>query len=207
MRNREQLIVALARVGVDVATFLPDAEQLVCFGSWAMGFEREESDIDLLAVGGAERRRRLQIDRVDLVSISNSYKESDRWLGSELASHINKYGVWLRGLDDWGERCQIADHAIAFKERSIADRFDGLESHYDLYTKKIRRKHGMKARRDLQRLEYLENNSSIPCSPVLDLEWRAMQDSPDGKSSLKAIWNGRESGQRSEKIWELVMDS
>src|ERR1700752_2084658 len=83
-------------------------QELVVFGSYAAGVSDPESDIDVLAVGP---RYRVARSGLDLISISPEHVMSAEWLGSELASHIVAYGVWIHGEGRWKELTTLSERA------------------------------------------------------------------------------------------------
>ena len=60
-------------------------DQLVVFGSSAVGMDGPASDLDLLAIGTVRPRK---TSKIDLLVRSPEHTESAEWLGSELAGHI-----------------------------------------------------------------------------------------------------------------------
>src|SRR6266851_2503778 len=61
-----------------------------------------DSDLDLLIV--TPQKRRLFAAGLDCVLIAPEEIDSSFWLGSELASHIAKYGNWIKGPGEWRDR-------------------------------------------------------------------------------------------------------
>lgn len=147
---------------------LESAQEIVIFGSYATGLHTRESDIDVLCIGNGPR---LKSHSLDLLWVPKNNLDSDKWLGSELAGHITKYGVWVRGDGVWRSSVFSGAYAIERKRRRIvslsrtATRFwSGLHSIFqDQYDTSIRR--------ELQRLALLLNNVQIPPTKVLDDEW------------------------------------
>lgn len=139
------------------------SEQVIIFGSFASECENERSDIDILFIGGQKRR----LSRwLDFIWLRPEKLYSWSWLGSELASHISKYGVWVKGDDSWKERVFFSKAAITRKKEKILFRLVhilvkkeslSLESKKDLFIKVIMNCH---------RLKLLNNHIAIPPTAI-----------------------------------------
>src|ERR1700687_3574597 len=77
---------------------LKRSAEIVVVGSYAAGLHTTDSDLDVLCVGNGPR---LKSRSLDLSWVSEKNICGDAWLGSELAGHIAKYGIWLRGEGHW----------------------------------------------------------------------------------------------------------
>lgn len=96
-----------------------NSAQAIIFGSYAFGCENSRSDIDILFVGG-ERRR---LDKwLDFIWLRPEQVRSKNWLGSELATHLAKYGIWLKGEDNWKYDVFFSQAAITRKKEKIFSR-------------------------------------------------------------------------------------
>jgi hypothetical protein len=116
--------------------------------------------------GQAERWRDL-----DLVVVSPERVHSAEWLGSELASHVAHYGVWLKGAGAWREEVRISRRAI---ERKVHRLHLKASTHARLFSGSNSRralKHRAGLRRDLQRLEAMLRDEPVPPTPMLDEAW------------------------------------
>jgi predicted nucleotidyltransferase len=151
---------------------LAAAEQIVLFGSASVGMQSSRSDIDILLVGSSNEKRAMKIDGLDVSSIDLNDRHTSRWLGSELANHIARYGVWLRGQDDWSSRCFVSDESIAFKVRKIEARVQALDRAWNYFSAPYQTKHLRLVRRDLQRLELMMARRPVPPGPLLDSMWK-----------------------------------
>jgi hypothetical protein len=147
-------------------------QQVVLFGSRAAGAARRYSDWDVLCVG--ERRQRQR--EVDAVWLSPTDIGTRRWLGSELAGHIARYGVWLIGEDDWSSKVFRSRAAVDRKRRLIQRRDSVGKATWRLLSSAYREQLATSFRRDLQRLEYLCEGRAVPATPVLDKEWAETTD-------------------------------
>lgn len=144
------------------------ASQIVLFGSRAAGVARIDSDWDLLCIGDG---RSVYNDKIDLVWISAMQLATDRWLGSELASHVAVYGQWLVGKDSWSHRVSIAPETIRHKCQSILLQLFQLRRLWSNIVPGWRAKHLRRLRRDVQRLHYLIAKRAVPPTRILDDLW------------------------------------
>jgi len=144
------------------------AEQVVVFGSWALGAERVTSDVDLFCVGNGNR---LKKNFADIVWMVPDDVMKPKWLGSELANHIAKYGIWLKGKGDWRKSVFVSAKSVSFKKLLIRSRVNALEKLWDTLGREYRIKHVVKLRRDVQRLTLMLKGKAVEPSPWLDLRW------------------------------------
>jgi Nucleotidyltransferase domain len=183
--QRESVKTILCEQGIDWGDLRSRCVQIVLFGSRAVGAETKHSDVDLLCVGFG---RRLKTDEVDLVWYTPEFILIPKWLGSELASHIAEFGVWLHGEDNWSKLVKISEDAIDFKRHLICRRIAAMERTWQQLAPDYRVKHVVKLRRDLQRFLILKAGRAIPATPTLDDQWVRM-------------------GSNSEAFLELLSDS
>jgi predicted nucleotidyltransferase len=186
MNSHSQLILRIVqtrfrRAGLDWAHLQESAREVVVFGSHAAGVNRKGSDMDVLVVEDAaqmknarlEVRSRAQMKRggLDLVRMSAAEIESAEWLGSELASHIAVYGLWLIGPDEWRDRVQISTNAGDKKERHLLSLARSVDAHWWRLHPCFHQKYRSTIRRELQRLLLLRNAIPIPPTRILDFNW------------------------------------
>jgi len=164
----------LREQGIDWDDLQSECDQIVLFGSRAVGAETKHSDVDLLCVGFG---RRLKTEEVDLVWYTPEFILSPKWLGSELASHIAAFGVWLHGHDNWSKYVKVSEDAIDFKRHLICRRIAAMQRTWQHLAPDYRVKHVVKLRRDLQRLVIMKAGRAIPATPILDDEWVRMGSS------------------------------
>lgn len=93
--------------------------EIVLFGSYAYGCEHFESDIDILFVGNKKRQNSKYFD---FICIKPERLESKTWLSSELAIHIAKYGIWLKGEGLWRNQVFFSQAALTRKKQRIFER-------------------------------------------------------------------------------------
>lgn len=169
-----ELTHVLEAHGVDWRRLFDAAAEVVLFGSRATGVDGPDSDWDVLVIGpGRSLRSRL----LDLVVVSREKAVSAEWLGSELASHVALYGVWLKGEGAWRGSARVSPRAIERKVRRLhlkvstyARLFYGLRGRRAV-------KHSRDLRRELQRLERMLRAEPVPPTPTLDAEWAELNDS------------------------------
>jgi hypothetical protein len=146
------------------------ASQIVLFGSGAAGLQTPDSDVDLLCVG--ENPKKIRSAKLDLIWISDEETRKEEWLGSELANHIARFGIWLHGGDTWSKGVYISENALQQKRRALRIRIKALRRSWPILTEEFRRHHTTLLRRDVQRYRLLDEGSPVPPTPFLDEEWR-----------------------------------
>jgi hypothetical protein len=144
------------------------ASQVVLFGSRAAGIAGIDSDWDLLCVGEGTS---VHNGKIDLVWLSPMQLATDRWLGSELASHVAVYGQWLVGEDSWSHRVSISPEAVHHKRQSILFQLSELKRLWSSIVPGFRAKHLRRFRRDVQRLHCLIEKRAVPPTRMLDDLW------------------------------------
>lgn len=168
-------------------TVLRKSDELVLFGSRSSMLHAEDSDWDVLCVaenppliqGRVARLRlsvRLEHTRLDLIWISPSTLSSGAWLGSELASHVASYGVWLVGSGEWRTRAAISSAAVAAKHRRVKVRVAFQRQYGPRLLAPYLAKHLTLLRRDIQRLYCLQTGIPVPSTPHLDTQWRERRE-------------------------------
>jgi len=187
-REQELVKSALRRNDIDWNDLKRCCDQIILFGSSTLTSFRSPSDIDLLCVGEGARLKRRE---VDLVWISMPAIRSQAWLGSELANHVARFGIWLHGSDDWSHRVFVSARAINRKHRSIIARRRGLERLWRTLRSEYREKHLLKLRRDIQRLWMLNASTPVEPAPLLDRRW---QEECRGASDLRVLLGHRYAG-------------
>ena len=155
-------------IGMNYDTLL-HAQELVVFGSYAAGVSDPESDIDVLAVGP---RYRVARSGLDLISVSPEHIMSAEWLGSELASHIAAYGVWIYGEGRWKKMAALSKRAEMAKARRIERLVNGLEKAWYRLHPVFHYRYRLSVRREVQRLDLLRQQIAIPPGAILDSYWR-----------------------------------
>ena len=93
------------------------------------------------------------------------------WLGSELAGHISRYGVWLKGPGDWRRQTSVGQEAANQKERRLVSLVRSVKHSWTKLHPAFQLKYCVTIRRELQRLLLLRAAVPIPPTPLLDSEW------------------------------------
>jgi len=148
-----------------------EACEVVVFGSRAAGLHRPDSDLDLLVV--TPHKRRVFATGLDCVLLSSEEIDNSFWLGSELASHVAKYGNWIKGVGEWQHNVQISSRAIIRKQKRISSFLLSVAQRWPRLHPVFRMKYRITIRRELQRLMLLSTRLPIPPTPLLDSEWQA----------------------------------
>lgn len=150
---------------------LEESSEIVVFGSRSVGLERTESDLDVLCIGYWDCK--LKTSYLDLSALHIKNANELTWLGSELASHIAKYGTWIKGSPQWIDGVYISPATIDAKRRRLAAFFRALPDRWSDLDEEFRRKYTTKLRREAQRLLLLEHDIPIPPTRLLDESWKA----------------------------------
>jgi predicted nucleotidyltransferase len=172
-----ELCNRLAEVDRRHAPLLAQAAEIVVFGSRALGVNRNTSDLDVLCI--TENDRKIKTRDLDCLCISRNRLESSEWLGSELASHVARYGVWLRGDGLWRQVAELNSSGLQRKQCRVASLIKNVHRGWPNLHILLRRKYRITVRRELQRLRLLQNQVAIPPTPVLDLQWTNRETTGD----------------------------
>jgi len=167
---KDAAFAACATAGLDLDRLLAAADEVVVFGSHAVGAARPGSDVDLLCIGsrpGQTHRSRA----LDLIWLSREEPTGRAWLGSELGAHVARYGHWLKGRGAWKRLVRVSPDAIRRKGEVVHARTSALAEGWDRLSPLYRIKNLTRIRQELQRLEYLRRGEGCPPTPILDAEW------------------------------------
>jgi predicted nucleotidyltransferase len=145
------------------------ASEVVVFGSMSAGLERPDSDIDVLCVGDCEYK--LKADLIDLIVVPSETTQSARWLQSELATHVGKYGIWIGGVSFWKEKVRVGPRAVDEKRHRVSAFIKSLQSSWFRLDGRFHLKYSIKLRRETQRLLLLERGIAVPPTSILDHSW------------------------------------
>jgi Nucleotidyltransferase domain len=162
------------------------AAEIVVFGSYAAGVSTADSDIDVLCVGNGIR---LKSRSLDLSWVSTKKLSEDAWLGSELAGHIAKYGIWLRGDGHWRSAVFDGVFAIERKQKRIVSLSRTVNHLWDRLHPIFQEQYDVTIRRELQRLARLQTHVQVPPTKVLDDEWcrKTSHELLELRSSIKEL--------------------
>jgi predicted nucleotidyltransferase len=155
------------------------ATEVVVFGSTAVGIERPDSDLDLLLVGCNPSKEKTDV--LDLIAIPTSAVTGE-WVESELASHVARYGVWVKGTSSWSSKACIGPKAVAEKRCRVLRYLTHLENAWFNLDECFRLKYSIKIRRESQRLLLLERAVPVPPTRILDESWDSLST---GRNEVK----------------------
>jgi hypothetical protein len=165
---RRLLVRALRRQRISWSALEDHASQVILFGSRAAGIAGIDSDWDLLCVGEGTC---VHNGKIDLIWIPPIELATERWLGSELASHVAAYGLWLVGEDSWSHLASISPEAVHHKRQLILCQLSELKRLWSNIIPGWRAKHLRRIRRNVQRLHFLVGKRAVPPTPMLDDLW------------------------------------
>src|ERR1700735_2625746 len=186
--------------GINWSDFSEQTIEVVIFGSRPIAMNRHDSDLDVLAVGTAARR--IKKCGLDLIIISTSDLGSPTWLGSELAGHVARYGLWMKGQGDWRGKVTSGPDTWKQKERRLISLMRSVRNSWTQLHPLFRLKYRTTIRRELQRLLLLQRSVPIPPTSFLDSEWQA------GKVQYRALVHESEfiCGEDRNFMLESVLD-
>lgn len=161
---RELLAHRTSRMPAKAAAAMADAHELVIFGSVARGVDGPTSDLDVLAIGAATRARSRS---VDFVAISRERISERWWLGSELAGHVARYGIWLRGTPSWRESAFVSDWSIRKKSARILALLSELYVRRHILSSLHITRYAERVVLELARLELLQRRAFITATDEL----------------------------------------
>lgn len=164
---------------------LDESPAILVFGSFPAGLQRPDSDIDILCVGA--ERFRVKTPRIDLTVLTEADLTGPDWLGSELAFHISRYGVRLRGLPIWINGVSLNSHSVENKRRRIRAFLRILPHKWVSLDEQFRRKYATKLRREIQRLLLLESGIPVPATWLLDNSWGTVLPGSDVVGRLRQV--------------------
>jgi predicted transcriptional regulator len=104
---------------------------------------------------------------LDVVTVTPEKFESQAWRRSELATHIAKYGVRLKGSD-----CSLSEtvpdsNAIKTKIKRIRAYVKALESKWTRFDALMKDKYAIKVKLDVLRLEIMRRGLAVPPTALL----------------------------------------
>jgi predicted nucleotidyltransferase len=156
--------------------WLAQASEVIVFGSMSAGLERPDSDVDVLCI--ADRDYKLKSKRLDLIGVSYETRKTEEWLHGELAAHVAKYGVWIKGTASWKYEVRIGAKAVDEKRRRVSAFMRSLQKSWLQLEECFRVKYSVKLRRETQRLILLERNVAVPPTRILDAAWASVSSTP-----------------------------
>jgi hypothetical protein len=180
----DAVAAALDQVGVSWNELVSKAEEIVLFGSRAVGLATNSSDWDLLCIGRGQNMRR---GNVEIIWLDPLPRSDSNWLGSELAGHVATYGKWLVGKPEWIDNVFVSEKAVAHKAKKICRRLLVLRRTWDLVGHDYQERKGREIRRDMQRLALLYRGQAIPPTLTLDHDWDTRSSSTELRRAMRAL--------------------
>jgi hypothetical protein len=177
----QALLDALATLDLAWADILRDAEAIVVFGSRAVGWERPDSDWDLVCVGSGVSRLSAQLDLL-WISAEEATGSRPGWVGTELANHVACFGQILVGEIPWSLSHDQQELALARKRRRLEGHVRGLTRVWSKLNRTNRDRQLAELRRDLQRYILLDQCEAVVPTAMLDRMWRH-----EGESALRLL--------------------
>ena len=146
------LISRVRSAGLNWGELDRSASQIILFGSYALSANTRKSDLDVLCIGTGKRYKS---SKLHVIWIPEHRTRSKQWLGSELATHIATYGIWIKGKNDWAFQTKPSRDTIEKKRKNILSRLDAVERHWDDLLPKFQAGQMTRLRRDLQRYQMM----------------------------------------------------
>ena len=157
---------ACVRSGVDFDNVIMRSDEVIVFGSTAADVAQASSDVDIVCFGrGSDVNCR---GVLDLFFIAPSSSEMDAWLSSEIAVHVARYGMWLKGDGDWRTRVGIREVTLERKRSVISGEWRALFKYWERLTLASRSDRLRSIRRNLQRLSLMTAGEPVCPTPMLD---------------------------------------
>jgi predicted nucleotidyltransferase len=166
---KKRLRDLLSDSGMTYEDVVDASTEVVIFGSRAVDMHRPDSDLDVLLVDA--KADRLRVAGVDFVILRSEELASSLWLGSELASHIARYGKWIKGFGVWRHHVCISDRAAIRKQARIVGLLMRAPKWWSRLHPVFHAKYKLTIRRELQRLDLLRRKTPVPPTYTLDSYW------------------------------------
>ncbi len=173
VENETRLSAALNRLGISFGELRKQCSEVILFGSRAAGVEDNESDWDLLCVGNSKFKR---VRGLDIIWLPSESVLSQRWVTSEIASHIAEYGRWMSGRPSaWINHVEITPQTRIRKIRWIQTHVNSWARFWSRCSPKLRDDYALKLRYNLQRLEFLLDERPTPPRQILEGRFSALE--------------------------------
>lgn len=158
----------VSAAGINWQELNRSAKQIIVFGSYALSANTSKSDLDVLCIGSGERYKSRMLH---IVWISEKRTRSKQWLGSELATHVAAYGVWIKGKNDWAYQTKPGRGTIQRKKINILSRLNAARRHWNDLLPQFQAGQLTKLRRDLQRYQMMQRGEAPVPKTLLDDQW------------------------------------
>jgi hypothetical protein len=166
------LDLALHRYNTSLEALLRSSDEVIVFGSRAAGLATVDSDWDVLVVG--TNATAVHSKYLDLVVVDPAKAMMEEWLGSELASHVARHGVWLKGAGAWRALVRVSPTVVSKKAARLRRQVETFGKLFERSESAREGKHRTLLRRSLQRLHRMQLNEPVPPTLVLDEEWESL---------------------------------
>lgn len=174
-RLRSILIGRAGELNPEIKRRLSCSDQVVIFGSYAVGEESELSDIDVFCLGDC--RLHYKDTKIEIFILPEYDAYSEIWLGSELACHISHYGVPLNDRPAWFDLTYVSGEAKSRKENRIHAYLRALDKYWDYLGPKKQARFSTKIRREVQRFSFINDSLPVPPTRILDRSFESWKTS------------------------------
>jgi predicted nucleotidyltransferase len=167
----------VAAEGLSFDELFRSASDVVVFGSRATRVHRQDSDLDLLII--SERSGHKRKGKLDLVFVPQAKIDSPIWRRTELARHIDAYGLSLIHRD-FRLYAIVDEYAAMRKQARLHTLVKSLLLCWHALNDELRQKYFTRLYREVQRYRYLKEGSPVHPTAYLDL----IMKSPDSISHV-----------------------
>jgi hypothetical protein len=168
--------------GLDWEYLQKSADQIIVFGSYALGVNTGNSDLDVLCIGEGKRYKSKSLH---LVWMPKSRLGSPALSHSELATHVAVCGQWIKGNNTWANSTVPSLATVQLKRKRILNRAAALTRHWNDLLTAYQNRQVQKLRRDVQRYLLLRAGSPSSAKPILDFEWNTARPNTNWSKVLR----------------------
>jgi len=162
---REQVKEMVLAEGLCFDTLARSASEIVVFGSRASGLNRPDSDLDLLII--SDRSGHKKMGKLDLIFVPRAKADTPIWRRTEIARHIEAYGVSLLH-DDVLIHAIKDDYAALRKQARLHVLIKSLIPIWNRLDDRLRLKYLTRVRRELERYRLLRCGLAVPPTAQID---------------------------------------
>ena len=166
---RSLAMYRILAAGLDWESIDCEAKQIIIFGSHALDTHKRNSDLDVLCVGNGQS---FKSKTLHVIWVSKKRIQSKTWQKSELATHVARYGKWIKGINNWAHRTKPGRDAMARKKKNILARLSAMNRHWNDLLPVFQKRQIIMLRRDLQRYRMMRQGLAPVPKPLLDLMWK-----------------------------------
>lgn len=164
----------LSEIGLSLSELETTSSEVAIFGSFGVDEDLSRKDVDIFVVSSEVESRITKT--VDLLCVSPASLTAQRWLESEVAGHIAKYGTWLKGAPSWVTHATVSERTVSDKSHRIISHSKALAKTQQRLGYRYIVKHLAILRRHLQRFHHLSNREFVPPTIILNAEWCSLSD-------------------------------